>query len=196
MLSSFFWTNQPSTEELEEQLQHLPSALDFMGLNARCAVQAVGSKVNTNDEELDPSQESSQQVAGGPASALASTQDSIEVSIEASWERGTCVSSAWEVVNEESSSQSIDRHTSTQHPLNTPNDVTVCSGSRDTSSWPSFFSSNGRLSESDMNSITELFHSGCISEYSLWHLLHYLYDLQPEIVKILIQVSKITCHIE
>src|SRR5260370_15973679 len=126
---------------MEDQLRHLPCEFDFMGLNIGPTAQAeetVRAKVNTNDEKLDPSYEPSQQVAGEPTLALVSTQDSIEASIEASPERQTQVSSAWEAFNEESSSQSISKHTLPQCPSHsTPYDVTACSTSRDTSSWPS-----------------------------------------------------------
>ncbi len=178
---SSIWVNQPSAEGLEEQLRHLPSGLGYTGLRTRSPGQALlsgtmMSEMGMKDEQLSPTQDSSQQLPGGPVSesTCESTHNSIEESIEAPPEG-----------QPQASSQSIAQHTFPQPPFHTIDAATVCSSSMHTTSWLSLFPEN-HLSKSDIHAITELCCSRYVMEDSLWHSLHYLYNLERDIVEILI----------
>src|SRR5258708_13709752 len=128
---SSIWVTQPSAEGLEEQLRHLPSGLGYTGLRTRSPGQAplsgtMVSEMGMNDEQLSPTQDSSQQLPGGPVSesTCKSTHNSIEESIEAPPEG-----------QPQASSQSVAQHTFPHppfHPIDTP---TLCHITMHTTSW-------------------------------------------------------------
>ena len=127
---SSIWVNQPSAEGLEEQLRHLPSGLGYTGLCTRSPGQAplsgtMVSEMGMNDEQLSPTQDSSQQLPGGLVSE--STCKSIKAPPEG---------------QPQASSQSIAQHTFPQPPFHTIDAVTVRSSSMHTTSWLSLFPEN------------------------------------------------------
>ncbi len=88
-------------------------------------------------------------------------------------------SSPWEPVESESK----------EHQTLPPtNDFDICSVSMSVSSWISRLSAN--LSASDIDAIEDLCLNPNISGETLRHTLHYLYNLQQDVVEIIVRLSR------
>ena len=194
-------------------LRNLPSTLEFTGLRITSAERRMIISMETSEEQTNnqtvsllPSDstelllklvnikvtEGSQSVVShtlddarsefNQGSALESTYESTPRSTTASGQES---SSPWEPVESaESSQHRVERGLP---PRN--NDFDVRSVSTSTSGWISHLSGN-RLSTSDIDAIEELCLNPDIAGDGLRHTLHYTYNLEQEVVEIIVRLSR------